>query len=108
MSRYARAIHRFEVNVEPTHILDTRPPLEAHSWNPSKQVTVPPGTAPGALLSVQTPVGMRQVQVPTGCGAGSTFLFAVESPLARPEQPSARQNKDKCKLQAFPSHTAAS
>merc|ERR1712107_802646 len=39
------------------------------------QVQVPPGSAPGTLLQVQTPAGLMQVAVPDGCAPGSTFII---------------------------------
>ena len=43
---------------------------------------VPPGVAPGQMMTVQTAQGQMQVAVPAGVGPGQTFSFQV--PAAQP------------------------
>ena len=44
------------------------------------QITIPPGTAPGQMLTVSLPGGQAQIQVPAGCTPGSVIM--IQNPFA--------------------------
>ena len=55
----------------------TAPPVPS-SEPTSMTITVPPGVAPGQVLTVGLPDGRSvNVQVPAGCNAGSQFTITV-------------------------------